>query len=233
MLSETYFARFLWTARQEDASSCADRLSSFLSELRAIDHIFLTWHEGGKPKKEYRLPVSRQQLVRFFEKGVNKTDIGRHVIPELGFAVSLVPTAQFSDIVFRVNCGGYSPWNSNCCSIELPREGDVAERIVQASKLTQIARAVVHSWQPLHGVITSHQCSKIISPENPLRENGWITYLSEQYGDLPRFSSPVEVEKLENGHLIVLTGERFSCGNAAHVKAVKNVAALLGFKSKV
>jgi hypothetical protein len=229
---ETYYGRFLWTERKEDIDSCAERLSLFLSDLEAIDPFFLAWRDGDKPKKEYRLPMSRQQLVRILEKNVNRKDIGGAVIPELGFAVSLIAETQFSGFVLRVRCGGFSPWTSNCCSIEFPTQGEDAERILQIPSLVRIANAVIRNWHPQHGVITSHQCSKHVPPESFFKEVGWITYLSRQYGKLPKIPSRIEVEVIEGGHLIITTRERFSCGNPAHVEAVTNLSSLLGFDRK-
>lgn len=230
MKPETFFCRFLWEAREEDIDTCADRLSSCLTDLSSIDPLFLAWRNPEKPRTHYRVPLQRRQLVRLLQNGVNRRDDNQEIIPELGFSVTLLPEKLASGFRFSICCGGYSPWVNNTCSIRFSNEGEVTDRLLQIPKLVQFAKTIIRNWQPEHGVITSHQCSDLLSPPSFDKEVGWVTYLSERYGKIPPMPPAVEVEKLENGHLVILSREHFSVRNPRNVRAVMALASLLGFR---
>jgi hypothetical protein len=167
--------------------------------------------------------LGRQQLAKWLSKGIHRSDDGERPLPGLGYSIAL--TADRLALPLRVNCGGYSARVRNWCTIEFARDGDASERVLRAAVLAEVARAAVRVWQPDHGVITSHECSRSLSHACSLSEAGWLTYLSRMYD--PIESLPGHVETLENGRLVLATAERFSSSKADHMKFVRKLSELM------
>ena len=148
-------------------------------------------------------------------KGVSRRDDNNQVMPELGFSVSMIPQGTVSGFVLRIHCGCYSPWAPNCCSLAFPREGEIVDRLIWESNLVRLAKTIVQNWHPEYGVITSHQCSDLLSPTSFEQEVGWITYLPKQFGEIPPLSNYIKIEEAGDGHLLIINKERFSARTPA------------------
>ena len=211
-------------------SGCAERLSVFLQDLRLLDPLFFTWCDATNIRNKFRLPFPCRKLEQFLQKGVNRREDNKTIILDLGFAVSLLPEGPFSGLILRIRCGCYSPWVANCCSLTFPREGETADRMICVTNLVRLAKTIIQNWQPEYGVITSHQCSELLSPTSFDREVGWITYLPKRYSQIPPSSPTFLVEKVEDGHLITINTERFSVENPSDMQALHSLASQLGFR---
>ncbi len=231
MGSDSFFLRFSWGPRKEALDQCADQLRRFLIDIGAVDPAFVAWQNVRRVGDKIHFPPTSEQLRRLLAEGVNRKDIGNEIMPDLGFSVSLLADEDGTPMTLGVHCGVYSPWNRNVCSIVFPAEGEVADRVLQASVLVLLAKLVVRNWKPDYGVITSHQCSKLISPKSFETEAGWITYLSPKSQNLTSIPAPAVIERLDHGQLIISTNQRFSSKNPGHVATVKHLSVLLSGNS--
>ena len=231
MASDSFFLRFSWGPRKEALEQCADRLRRFLVDIGAVDPTFTAWRNGRRAGENIHFPPNMEQLQRLLAEGVNRKDIGNEIMPDLGFSVSLLAAEDDTAMTLGMHCGVYSHWNRNVCSIVFPTDGKVADRILQTSVLTAIAKAVVRNWEPEYGVITSHHCSKLTSPKSFETEAGWVTYLSPNSPKLPAIPKPAMVESVDHGELVISTNDRFSSGNPEHVKTVQRLSLLFASNS--
>jgi hypothetical protein len=229
--SDSFFLRFLWGPRAESVDQCADRLNTFLSKLNEIDSAFAVWRNVDYGRKEYRVPIRTTLLAKWLTKGVNLTDIGKKVIPELGYSVSLLCGEENAILPLWMSCGVYSPWNYNNCSFQFPPEGVIVSRILHVSALMRIAKSLINCWDPDHGVITTYRCSELLAPKGFEWEVGWITYLSPKYKRVSRLPPHAHLEFVDGGQLIILTDGRFSCSNADDLRAARMVAAQVEYMS--
>jgi hypothetical protein len=224
MTEESFFLRVQWGPRNEGVEACTRRLNAFILELAYIDPAFNLWHRttaDDPGRREYLW--GQEQLATWLAEGACRTDNGDRPAPRQGFSIAL--NADRLALPMRVNCGGYAAWVRNSCTIELARDGDASERVLRAAVLENIARAAIRVWQPDHGVVTSHECSRRLSAACPLSEAGWLTYLSRIYD--PIDPMPGHVEMLENGRLVLATAERFSSLKPDHVKFVRELSDLM------
>jgi len=88
---------------------------------------------------------------------------------------------------------------------------------------------MVLAWEPEWGVATSinhrDRSSEFADPGTFV---GWVTYLARHRGTVPPLPEPVRAEDVEGkGTLIVLTPERFTASNPAHVALAERVRELL------
>ena len=173
------------------------------------------------------MPLDPEQITKWLREGVNRKDIGKAVIPELGYSVTLIFDSDDSFITLRINCGVYSPWVTNVCAIEFPTKGRTADRILQSDTMIRIAKSTINSWNPDHGVITSHQCSDLLSPKTSLSEAGWVTYLSGKHRRLSEAPKQLRIEDVGDGRLFIATSERFSSRNSDHMKSVFALSTVL------
>ena len=119
------------------------------------------------------------------------------------------------------------------CKLDLPRsEGELAERLLNPDALSRVLRAMVRVWEPDFGAATSSEFRDIYDDPNGRppkgKQCGWLTYLSRRRGAVPPLPEPVRVESVEDkGTLIILTPERLTASNPAHVALGKKVQRIL------
>jgi hypothetical protein len=123
-------------------------------------------------------------------------------------------------------CGYGSLWASNLCLIYPPEQGPAQERILQAPMLARILRAMAVACEPEWGLVTSDEHRDLVAPEaEPGTFTSWLMYISHSRGPLPPLPPPVHVEPVEDkGTLVVLTPERFTVSNPAHLELARDVS---------
>ncbi|XHF24029.1 immunity 52 family protein [Corallococcus exercitus] len=129
---------------------------------------------------------------------------------------------------FNGRCGGSSMHLSSACVLHSLGQSEVAKRVVTASIMTGVVRAMALAWEPEFALAASDQHRELMAA--PMIENyiGWVTYLADFRGPVPPLPSPVQVEHLpDRGTLITLTQEKFSVSNPAHVALAADVQARL------
>lgn len=125
-----YCAVAYWSARQEDSFSCARRLKRFLSEIEFLNENLKHWRKLGssvvRAKQNPQLKYdSLEELEKIVAAGVNRRDVDKSVIEELGFHVSAWNGGSSKKAAgFSMLCGMYSNNKnlSNCMKLDLPDE---------------------------------------------------------------------------------------------------------------
>ncbi|WPB76968.1 immunity 52 family protein [Archangium violaceum] len=126
-----------------------------------------------------------------------------------------------------LRCGDASASLSNLCLFDPPAEGPAEERVLQALVLARILRAMAVAFEPEWGIATSHELRELVVPESAEGGTfiGWLTYFSHRRGPLPPLPSPVRTEPVEDkGTLVILSPERFTASNPAHVALARDVS---------
>ncbi|WP_371745526.1 immunity 52 family protein [Myxococcus sp. CA033] len=230
---ETYYAGAHWGPRRESPEECARRAATFLNMLAACDPLLAHWNKLPKPRKGRKIPLMPPDLptlTEAFRRGVNR-DSGGPPIEELGWTVSAYNDGAGSNFVsVRMQCGGYVGCSTdNACLLSLPYPGKNAERILAASVLTEVVRAMAVAWEPDWAVVMSRAHRDMDDEEGKADIwVGWVTYLARHWGTVPPLPAPVRVEPVEDkGTLIVLTPERFTVANPEHVALSRRVRELL------
>jgi hypothetical protein len=222
-MKESYYVGAYWLARQETAEDCARRAEAFFRLLTPCDPSLTYWFAKGwtldaarknrfEPKMEEFLGVFHQQKTQG-PKGGFSLEVWNGEMDESASSISL-------------HCADTSKWVSNVCLVDLPDKGVAAERLLQVSVLTRILRGVVVIWEPEWAVVTSSSLRNMQTESGEAGTFvGWITYFSHRRGRVPPLPFPVQVEPVEDkGSLVILTPERFSTSNSAHVALAHHVA---------
>ena len=216
---ETYYAGAYWGPRRESPEDCARRAEFFLAEMSNVDPAFSRWFEQGRSRKDaLKRPIvpTRTVLEKLIRKGRDRQ------FEDLGCAVwAWNGGADYEDSGLNFRCGAYSDVATNVCVCNLPTRGADSERVLSAPVLSGLVRGMAVAWEPDWAVAMSHTHRDVVKPAQP--EPGpyvaWITYLARHRGAFPPLPAPVRVEPVEDkGTLIVLTPERFTADNPAHVE---------------
>ncbi|MCP3059066.1 immunity 52 family protein [Myxococcus sp. K38C18041901] len=226
-MSESYYAGAYWGARAESAEQCAARAEIFLSTLASADASFSHWFRQGKSRKDalkHPIEISRAALEQIIRRGKDR------VVEELGFRFSAWNGASADDEAVSIDatCGGHSKRVGNFCFLQLPHGGPSAERLLTARSLEVLVRAMAMAWEPDSAVATSatHR-DTVTSTPKPGTFVGWVTYFARHLGEVPPLPAPVRIEPVEDkGTLVVLTPERFTASNPAHVALAEQVREL-------
>jgi len=228
---ETYYTGTYWGPRQEDAERCAQRLAHLARLLAPVDPLFAQWFKSAKTLKEsLKRPLDSDidGLRRYIQRKMMKDD-RRVPMPELGFSVWLWNGGSGGGNAWlQMAFGGYSERVPNSCGLQAPDEGPIGERVLSSSFQTEVLRAIATAWDPDWGVAISHAHRDIIEKKCPHVLVGWVTYLSHRLGRVPPLPAPVRIEPVgELGTLLILTPERFTASNPAHLELAERVRVLL------
>lgn len=227
---DEYYVGTYWLVRREPAESCAVRTESFFRRLAACDPSLAHWFRKGRTLKKalrHRIETDSASLLTAFRQ--QEQEEGR--FPTDGFSLrgwngEVREAASSIDL----RCGDASLWVPNICLFSPPQEGAAAERFLQVPMLTRILSVMAATWEPEWGIVTSHELRDTLS-ESPKTGTfvGWLTYFSLRRGEVPPLPAPVQVEPVEDkGTLVILTPERLTASNSAHVALAREVSERLG-----
>jgi hypothetical protein len=226
-MKETYYVGAYWLARRESAEACSQRAESFFRLLATCDPSLARWFEKGWTLEEalaHRFETDATSITRIFSQ--QEQEEGRFADEGFSWRGWNGQTHEAaSSLSFR--CGDASVWVSNLCLFYPPEEGPAKERVLQAPMLAQILRAMAVAWEPEWGIATSHELRDLVAPESAEAGTfvGWHMYFSHRRGPLPPLPPPVHVEPVEDkGSLIILTPERLTASNPAHVTLARDVS---------
>ncbi|HYO72294.1 MAG TPA: immunity 52 family protein [Archangium sp.] len=229
-MEETYYAGAYWLARREKVEACARRAESLFRLLASCDPSLSQWFEKGATLEEalmHNIAPEVEGLVRVFSEQAQKE--GRFA--DEGFSLALWNgQTQEAASSLSLLCGDASIWVSNLCLFYPPKESPASERVIQAPVLARILRAMAVAFEPEWGVVTSRALRAMLAPEPADAGTfiGWLTYFSHRRGPLPPLPSSVHTEPVEDkGTLVILTPERFTASNPAHVALARDVSELL------
>ena len=230
--SETYYAGAYWGPRKESAEECAQRAANFLTLLAPADSFLAQWYKPARRRKDARkhplMPPDLLTLTELFRRGVNR-EKGGPIFEDLGFTFWFDNGGPTRDCAaLRIKCGDYSG-GSNYCVLTLPTYGPNADRVLTAAVLTHVVRSMALAWEPDWAMATSRNHRDILSEEGDTGTFvGWVTYLSRRRGVVPPLPAPARIELVEDrGTLVVLTPERLTASNPAHVELGQRVRDLL------
>jgi hypothetical protein len=232
-LIETYYAGAYWGARKESPEECGRRAEVMFTALRTVAPDFSRWLKQGRSRKEaleHPIETDRATLTKMFRRGKDR------VFEDLGFRLSgWTGAGDYEASSFLIRAGIYAEERIvNACVFDLPNAGPDdrhaanAERVLTATNLSGMVRAMAVAWEPEWAIATSTAHWKCIPEPHPARLFGWVTYYSDQVGRVPPLPAPVRMERIEDkGTLLVLTPERFTASNPEHVALAERVRVLL------
>ncbi|WNG40670.1 hypothetical protein F0U61_48510 [Archangium violaceum] len=226
-MNESYYVGTYWLVRRETAVACAQRTEAFFNLLARCDPSLCQWFEKGRTQEEalqHRVESDAASIAKVFSR--QETREGRFA--DEGFSLALW-NGQTHEAASGLSllCGDASVWVSNNCVMRPPREGLAAERMLQAPVLARIMHAMAVAFEPEWGIATSHELRELVAPESAEGGTfiGWLTYFAHRRGPLPPLPSPVHTEPVEDkGTLVILSPERFTASNPAHVALARDVS---------
>jgi hypothetical protein len=227
-MNESYYLGTYWLARRETAEACARRAETFFRLLAPCDPSLSQWFEKGWTLEEalaHRCELDAASIATEFSQ--QEWEEGRFAGE--GFSLDFW-NGETNEAASSMSllCGDASVWVSNFCLFNPPKkEGTVAERVLQAPVLARILRAMAVAFEPEWGIATSHELRDMVAPESAPGGTfvGWLMYFSHRRGPLPPLPSPVHTEPVEDkGTLVILTPERFTAANPAHVALARDVS---------
>jgi hypothetical protein len=222
-MSESYRAGAYWGCRPESADECARRAETFFRLLAECHPSYARWYEqASSPKKALQFPFepTRETFVRFF--GQKKHQMGKD---GYSFSAWTGHVAQDQGGMLMVWCGGDAAVAPNSLLLHFPQEAPGRERMLTASVLGGVMRALAVAWEPDWAIATADGLWEQLSNGSRLGTFvGWMTYVSRQRGEVPALPEPVRVEPVEDkGTLIILTPERLTPSNPEHVALARRV----------
>ncbi|MCP3142839.1 immunity 52 family protein [Pyxidicoccus xibeiensis] len=224
-MTENYYAGVYWPSRKESPEACARRAASLFQGISTLDPTWANWFGTGKSRKqalEKRLPPIASTFEQLFS-------LRKHQLVS-GFSfVAWNGEADGSTTGVTCTCGVASPYLSNVCTVNPPRRGPIAERLIDATVMSRTLQAMALAWEPEWGVATSdlHR-DEVLKTATPGTFVGWVMYFSHSWGTVPPLPAPVRIEPVaDKGTLIILTPERFTASNPEHVALAAQVQELL------
>jgi len=222
-----------WAARKETIDACAERLLGFLTGLAALDPAFAAWHEVGKSlRQSLERPVEFQNksaLISLLERGVSRTDVGKQVMEELGFAFYLWNGGKPPCAVgLNGRCGVYSAYVGNCALVDLPEQLEILRGPEQAAGLLALA---ARAWEPDWAAVMSRRSMDARNYVAGKPFVDWLLYLSNERAPDLKGLQVHSVERVDDmGWLIVVQREPIDARNPEHMQRVTAIERALGLE---
>jgi hypothetical protein len=225
---DSYYAGAYWGPRKESPEECARRAEVFLTAVAKVDPSFARWFQQGRSRKDaLKRPIepTRAALEKLIRRGRDRQfeDLGYAVWAWNGVCV------DYEDSGLNFKCGAYCDVVSNVCVCNLPTRGPNAERVLSVPVLSGLLRSMALAWEPDFAIATSTMHRDKVSPKGIAGTFvGWIMYFPRSRGTVPPLPAPVRIEPVEDkGMLVILTPERITADNPAHVELAQRVHELL------
>lgn len=224
-MAESYYIGAYWPGRIEPRETYAQRACVLFQQLAALDPTLARWFEQANSREAAlgsQFTPDVETLLGLFKKKKYQRGGG-----DVSFA-AWNGEAEASSVV-NFSCGSPSPYVVDRCILTPPSKGPAAERLVCAPSIVQALRAMALAWEPEWSVATSDAHRDMVSVDADVGTFvGWAMYFSRGRGRVPELPDPVHVEPVEDkGTLVLLTPERFTVSNPAHVALAAQVQDLL------
>lgn len=157
-----------WAARAESKQEVAARLAAFLEALTAHGEPLSKWFLKGWSRRTAFVPLPPDPGAIAAQLSVNRTDIGRVVLPQLGFSLGLW---NGRDASLSATLGATSLRTSNSVVLDLG-SGD---REASSASSKAVLQAMIAAFDPDHGVVTSTQLLSEAGVAHPWQA-GWLTH---------------------------------------------------------
>ena len=223
---ETYCASSYWLARPESAEDCARRAERFFQLLERCDPAWTRWYQTANSFEKARERPFTPNAASFQTLFGTQAKRGEE---EFSFHLWTGDRPEETSGVDGM-CGSAEAVLASHCILRPFDDGPVGERLLTAPHMAEALRAMVLSWDPEWGVVTSetHRQVAVKDFPHPGTFVGWVMYFSRSRGPVPLLPAPVRLEPVEDkGTLVILTPERFSASTPEHVALAARVHALL------
>lgn len=216
-----------WPPRREPIESCAKRIATFLGSIQRIDPLLNIWFPGpsNKERRHDEIPITVEVIADELATSARVPDFQ----PDLGFRISLWNGKDPGEgVIMSCKCSSYlqHPPLNNLCLLKFFLTEDAKRRLIRPDVLRQILQTLVTCFDADWGAVSTSR-SSIEGPALAPRV-GWLTFLSEERGPIPRLPAPFEVTEVKGlGSVVAAVRGHFDAGNVEHVRSVKELTALL------
>jgi hypothetical protein len=143
-----------WDARADSLEVCTDRCFRSLSSLR--QNGYSTFFLLGRSRKEaLKRPfeASVESVKALLRKGINRTDIGREPIPDLGFSLRLWSGGDEAEsYAISTFCGATCAAVRNNFLMNLPAIGPHSLS-VSMDRASKVFKELIEIWEPDEGIL--------------------------------------------------------------------------------
>lgn len=216
-----------WGARCDGIEESAENARRLFSELAECDPRLAQWFKKGRSRKEaLKRPVDSlnpRQLKELLLKGRVRRDLGRDVIEELGFGLSLWNGERdYNDeATVSIRCGIYIERLQNSVVIELPcRCPNSGWREKAPSLLALVARLWRPEWAGI--MSTGAMSEQRLGPGQPVVD--WMVYVPRSIGAVPL---PARIETVNDLGSIVIVQPDPPVGDEASLRHVRQIEAIV------
>jgi len=215
-----------WNARRDGLEECAENARRFFAGLTEIDPLLAQWYERGRSRKDALErkadTLNVQRLEDLLLKGRNRRDIGREVIEELGFKISLWNGAvdEEAEASLRIHCGSYNERIGNSIVIDLPYQSSG-----WIEKATSLLALVVEIWKPRWAGIMSERAMQKRDFDGAQPFVDWMVYVPRSVKAVP---PPGHVEPLNGlGSIVVVQPDPPVGDEPGELSRIRRVESLL------
>ncbi|MGW1199544.1 Imm52 family immunity protein [Streptomyces sp. NPDC002536] len=217
-MADLFYVGAYWGPRTESAGECAERLADCLSRLGAVHPVLATWFRKGRNKSAASgnsVEIGSDALEKLLAGGRNRTDVGGHVISDLGFRAALW-NKNSVPVAFSTTCGASPATSSvmNHFALELPEPSGLAAELYDPEIAGAVFRSVVGAWDPDWATFASYsmRAAQAAAPGSPV--GGWMTYLSGAQELLAVEDREVRIEGFSRGTLLVAGADPLSVSDS-------------------
>ena len=164
------FVGAYWPQRQESREQAAERIARCLNLLSSRDPALATWFMKSRKKPAAAVPLHPGPQAVASHLKVNRRDVGRDVMAELGFSLA---AWNGSDVSLDVTIGAVSPFVLNSAVLSFRGASPTSRRA--PGDWRDLIDAAIDAFDPEHAVVTSTDLLTRKKAPKPWHV-GWLTY---------------------------------------------------------
>lgn len=147
--NEDVLLALYWKARKATLKHCTELCVQTLNSLAEFGFVNL-FQKADSLQGALSRPfiVTATTVRQLLLRGRNRTDVGKKIIPELGYSLALWSPDHY---MFSSLCGAYSKWITN--NVLLSVSPQVMRQRQAKARLVKLFHRMVTIWQPEQGVL--------------------------------------------------------------------------------
>ena len=227
-MTEMYSIRAYWGPRKESIESCTVRAVDFFQ--RVVDHgaFKSSWFKKGQSRRkalEQGINVlNREEIAELLNKGVNRRDLTKEAIKELGFHINLWNGEKGRDVAaLSLVCGNYSRaegMGNNFILLELPED---LGGLSSSEQMLRLFTIVIEVWRPERACVCSDDAADERNFDTGRHFVDWMVYVSGASLNPKYFPQAFGVLPAHSGTIIVVEPEAPNSSSTAHQQKVREI----------
>jgi len=228
---DRFYIGAYWHGRKEKLDVVAQKTTDYLECLSQIDDAFSHWFEKGNSKSialNNEIQFTTEQIKHIYKKELKRGDMNVDGYSKMGFRISGWSGGdENNSLSFSISAGDDYIRIPNSCILNFPNQGQIKDKLFTSSKIMEIMKMVIVTWQPDYAVFQSSHLRDLLEAKNYI---GWITYYSNKFR-LPDLSKEYSISMINDLGKVISFDSKYDINNEKDIGKLMYLKSALNIKT--